>query len=651
FEADSSILDVKGGESVEFAVAGEKVSVRIHDTRLQKRLEVRRRQVAMLLQALSSVAGAPQLSPEERVAILSRASMMNNALIISKSSELYPAERVAVLESYLYLVNEPNLTRANGAASRYGANWVFIEEINAVRHAIDVEAKEVIRSAILGMAKDVTIGMVEFVADRSGVGGIYTAVTGRTVMGQRVNVLNRILAAAGALNNIKQMTASTQWGLDRKANEWMAKADAERVAWRKAEAEKRAAADIVVEGPSSPGFPGGKPPVVPPPGPAPRVSNQSAPGSWPASNTASERLAERLRLAGVEERAADRAAADLLRRNPSVPPAVAEAGLAADAGVPASVVMERAKITADTYASRLDDYYKSVLGIDDPNVRARMTRRAMGDLTPANVRAAAAVADEASGGFASAPSSTTTVFPKAEVPGSNIITPPGGKAVDGAAKSASSSSITVVPGRPSPVPVPPRTGSSTTELPAPGIPGSGVASEADHTGDYRFADRIANGLWDPTENGNTSLIGARQPHTGPGYMDRLLQADAEVARVAARSKGESLAAVEATIQRETLRLQELHRSAQVIEDVVGSRRQIDYAQLRLFRNKGCGEQEALVGQFYMNHSAVTPSRAMAALGMDRTTFERTLDQFLSRTQAVTDPQDRANRIKEYLAGQ
>lgn len=596
-EFTRSILDVKDGETVEFKYGATMVPVKVHDTALKKRLEVRRRQLTTLLTAMVSVAGDPQLSPAQRARILDRVAMLRNALVIGRAPELYGAEQVAAMEAYLYLLNEPNLTRLNAPVARYGANFVFNEEVNAVNRAIKVDAREVMRSALLGMAGDVTVGLVEFVADKSNVGGLYTAVTGRTIMGQRVDVLHRILAAADATVGIVSEFAGPRTR-DDYAEKWIAEADAKRQAWRDAEKERRAAAIAA--------------------NPPPLANSMTSGSELPSAKQPTVRVAEGLRSSGAGAEAANRAAESLYRRHPNLPAEIAEAGLAAEGKIAAARFMEHAGISADEYARRLDEYYRTVSGIDDPQVRARLARRAMGSLTPPGVRAAAEAADEASRIAASAPPPSR---PPGTPPGPPPNKPPG-----------------VAPGTPTPdTPV-------TVDAP-PRPPLDPTVAE------YLENERLKKIHEAALQDMDLSALIARGPHTGRDRIQSLVEDEVIAARrehAILHSSPTQIAAAEHQIREEFDRL---HPIVDKIENVVGNRSLDDYDAIKSELAHGCTENEALAGQFWIRNQfgqGIRPQTIMTVMGLDRAGLERSLDQYLLKSQHSTNPELRARAIHEFF---
>lgn len=605
-EFNRTLLRVADGETVDFKFQDATAAVRIHDTALKKRLDVRRRQVATLLAGVMSAATNPQLTDVERNRVLARGTMLSNALVIGRSRELFGAEQVAVLEAYLNLVNEPNLTPINGTLRPYGATYVFSEEANAVYRAIKIDAREVIRDAAIGMSRDVTVGMVEFVAERTGAGGIYTAVTGRTVMGQRVNFLQRVLAAAGAISAMKDSTVGTAWAKDRFTSKWAADAEAKRQAWRDAEKKRQAAAaaGAPVSGAASSGAtPSPRPPIT-----VPNTTNPVAPdktailpvADMPPPASASERMAERLRKAGVRSEVANDAAEDIARRHPELPSSVAEAGIAADADISAAQYMQRTGITADEYAERLDQYYRTVVGIDDPKVRARMARRAMGELTPPKVRSAAEAAEKASG-IATVPPS-----PQPNAGGR----PPTGVTVDS---------------------------------PRPPLEPS-VAAYLERQRMEMLHDRALDKMDD-------SEYFARKPHTDPTIMRDVIEDRVKASRVELEILGrspEQMAAAERQIREEFARLQP---GVDKIEAVLGTRTLDDYHFMEVVQSHGCTETEALVGRCWNNGGRVDRQRMMQVLGLDAAQTKRALDEYLRKSQHVDDPALRARAVKEFFSDQ
>lgn len=202
------LVDTEDGDEVEVSYGTAHATFQVYDTQLKKRLGIRKQQLSLLRTALEQLSAAEAMGEAGRAVARIRLKLVDHVFKLIAREEFTDLHRVILLETYLSLVQESlglhDLERGY-RHRRYGFQLISAREGEAIAWAIHKETKRLMRRAFLEFGEGVSVGLVMWIGETTGVGGLYTAVSGYDLFGRRVNFLERVMSGVDAFFRMQQL--------------------------------------------------------------------------------------------------------------------------------------------------------------------------------------------------------------------------------------------------------------------------------------------------------------------------------------------------------------------------------------------------------------------------------------------------------------
>ncbi len=338
-----NLLETRDGDEVSVSFKDAETSFVVYDTKLKRRLGIRKQQIAATKAGLLFYYRNLENSAEFRANIKQQLDLIGHAELLIANDTLFDIHRIEILEGYQTLLQE-GFEHFSRPASwpvhpTYGVPMSSSREQEIVGIAINVRAKQALREVAWGLYEDISIGLNRFVMEQTGVNGVYMAVWGRDVMGRRLNMMDRILGGLEAFGAIESGVLG---------------------AWR-----RKTFANIEANSTS---------------GITTKRKAKEFPGYTRPSDERVRRFTEILKDLDIDDPA--RSARRLLEKSGDMPSDIAAIATAYDNGVPAAKLMEKLNMAPQELVELLDKYHTEHLGINNMQARRRMLRKYLGQDAP-----------------------------------------------------------------------------------------------------------------------------------------------------------------------------------------------------------------------------------------------------------------------------